>query len=271
MMDDKSVAGELPLVSIVVAVFNGAATIEALLLSVINNTYKNIDIIVMDGGSTDETINILRQYDQYIKVWRSERDDGIYDALNKGLALCEAESYVLILGADDRLLSLGDVVDAIQVNRADLIVANVQQKNINTGVVSLYECFLPGFIGNSNFLDFPMHHQGFMFKKSDYFKQQFDLRLGLHSDYEFMASAVRACVNPVYVNTALAEYSTGGASDYFSMKNMKSLSAVATSLGLNRMRVACASPVKFLRMILKVFVSRRVIDFLRKVQAARHV
>lgn len=253
-----------PLISIVVAVYNGAATIESLLLSVINSSYSNIDLIVVDGLSTDGTIEILHRYEKFIRVWKSEKDLGIYDALNKGLDLCEDGSYVLILGADDKLLDLEGIVGVIRDRAPEVLVANVQQKDISCLRLSSYKCFLPKYIGVRNFLNFPVHHQGFLFKKNAAFPFYFNLKLGLHADYEFMARIINTCNNAIYVDSLVSEYSTGGASDYFSLKNIKSLSSVANSLGLNRVAIFFASPFRFFRLVLRSLVSRRLIDFVRK-------
>jgi len=90
----------LPLISVITVVFNGAETLEHTIRSVIKQTYDNVEHIIIDGGSTDATVNILRQYDHVIDYWISEKDGGIYDAMNKGISLCSGE-YVGMLNSDD--------------------------------------------------------------------------------------------------------------------------------------------------------------------------
>jgi len=104
----------LPLISIVTVVFNGAVTLEQTIRSIMEQTYGNIEYIVIDGGSSDATIDILRQYDHVIDYWLSEKDGGIYDAMNKGIALCSGE-YVGMLNSDD-MFSDSSALQAI-VNR----------------------------------------------------------------------------------------------------------------------------------------------------------
>lgn len=89
-----------PLLTVVTVVFNGAATLEHTLRSVIEQTYDNIEHIVIDGGSTDGTLDILRKYDGRIAYWVSEKDAGIYDAMNKGIALARGD-YIGMLNSDD--------------------------------------------------------------------------------------------------------------------------------------------------------------------------
>jgi glycosyltransferase involved in cell wall biosynthesis len=72
--------------------------------SILRQDYPNIEHIVLDGGSSDGTVDVLRKYDDRIALWKSEPDRGIYDAWNKGLALARGE-WICFLGADDEFLS----------------------------------------------------------------------------------------------------------------------------------------------------------------------
>jgi hypothetical protein len=92
-----------PLVSVITATLNRAAQLPACLASVLNQDYPAIEHIVMDGGSTDKTLELLRQYDDRIALWRSQPDKGIYDAWNKALAEAQGE-WICFLGSDDELL-----------------------------------------------------------------------------------------------------------------------------------------------------------------------
>jgi glycosyltransferase involved in cell wall biosynthesis len=89
-----------PLVTVVTVVFNGAATLEHTIRSVIDQTYDNVEYIIVDGGSGDGTLDIIRKYDGDVDYWLSGKDAGIYDAMNKGIALAGGE-YVGMLNADD--------------------------------------------------------------------------------------------------------------------------------------------------------------------------
>lgn len=86
--------------TIVTVVFNGGDTIEDAIHSVLEQTYDNIEHIVIDGGSTDETLNVIRKHKEHIDYWVSEKDAGIYDAMNKGIALATGE-VIGFLNADD--------------------------------------------------------------------------------------------------------------------------------------------------------------------------
>ena len=84
---------ELEKISIVIPSYNHAKFIERSILSVLNQDYQNIELIIIDGGSTDETIEIIKKYEEYITFWVSEKDQGQSDALNKGFKHCSGSIY----------------------------------------------------------------------------------------------------------------------------------------------------------------------------------
>lgn len=98
--------------SIITVVFNGENLIEGTIQSVINQTYKDIEYLIIDGQSSDGTLKIIQKYAQQYPIrWISERDKGLYDAMNKGLAMVTGD-FVLFLNAGDRLFSY-DIIEKI--------------------------------------------------------------------------------------------------------------------------------------------------------------
>jgi glycosyltransferase involved in cell wall biosynthesis len=96
----KKTENSKPLVSIITVVRNGEKTLEQTVQSVLNQTYANIEYIIIDGGSKDGTLDIVRKYEDKIAYWMSETDNGISDAFNKGIASSTGE-LVGIINADD--------------------------------------------------------------------------------------------------------------------------------------------------------------------------
>jgi glycosyltransferase involved in cell wall biosynthesis len=109
----RSLPGQ-PLVSIVIAVLNGARYLETALGSVFDQTYPNLELLVMDGGSSDGTVELLQRYNDRIDYWISEPDGGVYHAWNKALKLARGE-WIAFLGSDDRYLpdAISQYVDYI--------------------------------------------------------------------------------------------------------------------------------------------------------------
>ena len=108
-----------PLVSIVTASFNNAQTIRDALQSVANQTYPNIEHIVVDGVSTDKTLEIIKEFSRIILV--SEKDRGVYDAFNKGWKLAKGE-IIAYLNADDfyeNKTAVADMVETMQAKQTD--------------------------------------------------------------------------------------------------------------------------------------------------------
>ena len=90
-----------PLLTVVTVVRNGEKTLEETMLSVINQTYTNIEYIIVDGASTDGTLEVIKKYEDKIDYWISEPDKGIYDAMNKGIDLAAGEWINFMNGGDE--------------------------------------------------------------------------------------------------------------------------------------------------------------------------
>jgi glycosyltransferase involved in cell wall biosynthesis len=90
----------LPVISIITIVFNGEKHLEQTILSVLNQSYPNVQYIIIDGGSRDNSLNIIKKYEQNLHFWISEKDKGISDAFNKGIAHATGD-IIGIINADD--------------------------------------------------------------------------------------------------------------------------------------------------------------------------
>lgn len=97
----KQMRPGIPLISVITVVFNGAEHLEEAMLSVLGQDYADLEYIIIDGGSTDGSLDIIKRYEDRIDYWVSEPDRGIYDAMNKGIAAARGE-LIGLLNADDR-------------------------------------------------------------------------------------------------------------------------------------------------------------------------
>ena len=110
-----------PLISVVTVVYNGAATLEQTIRSVLGQTYGNVEYIIIDGGSTDGTLDIIRKYGDRIDFWQSGPDGGIYDAMNKGLHHINGDWYIF-LGSDDRFYGYNTIKETVPYLRDNKII-----------------------------------------------------------------------------------------------------------------------------------------------------
>ena len=116
-----------PLISVVTVVRNGEQFLAQTIASVIGQTYKNVELIIIDGNSTDNTLEVLKEYDQHIAHWVSEPDNGIYDAMNKGVKASKGE-YLYFLNCADRFPhpdTLENVVTCLASSSPDILCGNV--------------------------------------------------------------------------------------------------------------------------------------------------
>lgn len=153
-----------PLVSILMAVFNSATFIEETILSVLNQDYENLEFIIVDGGSTDATVDIIRKYQHAINYWVSEPDRGISDAFNKAVILA-AGDYVNFQGAGDYLVSdsvVREMMIGVDAQNDMLIcgrvlrVAETEEKQVIWVAPKRYT---PDFNKRSLLLRMPLPHQ----------------------------------------------------------------------------------------------------------------
>ncbi len=91
-----------PKISIITVVFNGESTLESTIKSVACQTYSNVEYIIVDGQSSDNTLKIIQQYESAVSKWISEPDKGIYDAMNKGIKLASGE-YLWFMNSGDKI------------------------------------------------------------------------------------------------------------------------------------------------------------------------
>lgn len=111
------------LISIITVSYNAASIIEATMLSVINQTYQNVEYVIIDGGSSDDTLDIIKRYEDKISSWISEPDRGVYDAMNKGIEKATGE-WILFLNCGDSFYTntvLSEMMECLKITNADVV------------------------------------------------------------------------------------------------------------------------------------------------------
>ena len=201
-----------PLVTVITVVFNGAAHLEKTMLSVLNQINDNVEYIIVDGGSTDGTLDIIRKYDLEIDYWVSEKDSGIYDAMNKGVRLATGK-WINFMNCGD-LFYENKTIDKIMFNLGSnlaIVYGDVETfSNRHKINVRLNSC--P--VTEKNFvMKMPINHQS-MFVTLQSFKKigLFDTKYKICADQDWLIKALLAGHQSKYIQECVALINTDGVS-----------------------------------------------------------
>ncbi|SHF28810.1 glycosyltransferase family 2 protein [Dysgonomonas macrotermitis] len=199
-------------ISVVTVVYNGVSTIENTIKSVINQTYPNIEYIVIDGGSTDGTIDIIKKYEDRISWWISEPDKGIYDAMNKSIDRLDGlwvnfmntGDYFYSDTAIDEIFGQGKDFSAFAAVYGDAEYRLKRFSYIRPG----YDCDRDHFM--------PFSHQAAFARADIAKKNKFNLKYRIAADTEFFLRLNREGYELKHVPVIVCSYD---ASEGFSMHN----------------------------------------------------
>lgn len=198
-----------PLISIITVVYNAQDFLEKTILSVINQTYQNIEYIVIDGNSTDSTMGIVGKYKDEITHIVSEKDDGIYDAMNKGIRLAKGD-FINFMNADDILYSK-DVIQNVVNNMQNIdSVYYTRARVVSDSIGWMYPDYKTKDYQKWLKLNLP-NHQTMFFPKSFYKNLFYDLRLKIGADDDYKLFALKKC-KVVFIDEVSVEFKRGGVS-----------------------------------------------------------
>ena len=185
-----------PLISIIVAEFNGRATLQQCIDSVAQQTYPNKELIIIDGGSTDGTVELLRANSERISYWISEPDRGIYSAWNKGLAQAKGE-WICFLGADDYFWdahALAQMSEQLEKLPLSVQVAYGQIMLVNADGMVIHPFGEPWENVSERFKQvMSIPHQGTMHRRSLFeLHGKFDESFRIAGDYELLLRELKS-------------------------------------------------------------------------------
>lgn len=193
-----------PSVSVVTVCYNAAADLEKTVRNVLAQEWPGLEFVVIDGGSTDGTAEVLRRYKESVDVIVSEPDRGIYDAMNKGVALASGD-YVIFMNAGDCFASadtLSRVFDSVGESRPDVIYGDV----VKGGAVKV-----AGEPHNSHRMFFC--HQSCLALRQRLVETPFDISHRMSADFKWVKSMFKQRRRFCKVEVAVADFDTTGVSN----------------------------------------------------------
>jgi glycosyltransferase involved in cell wall biosynthesis len=196
-----------PVISIITVVYNGEKHLEQTIRSVLDQTYDRIQYIIIDGGSTDQSVKIIKQYEKFLHYWISEKDKGISDAFNKGIAKATGE-IIGIINADDWYES----------GALERVAAEMGEADVCFGDVQLWKNEGKKFIQKANLdllsREMTINHPTVFIKKNMYeIHGGFDINYRCAMDYELMLRMKVAKCRFKYLPYTIANMRLGGFSD----------------------------------------------------------
>lgn len=193
-------------ITIITVVRNGKDYLRNTIESVMPHCSECVEYIIIDGGSDDGTVDIIKAHEEYLAYWVSEKDRGIYSAMNKGWESAKLNSWILFLGAGDRLISLPPI-DAIKKN-------NVYYGSVELGNGKLFKSKADFRLRLGNTL----HHQALLVPKRLHPAHPFDEKYPTYADFDFNQRLLKMGVNFEFREDLCAYAMPGGVSQTFSSK-----------------------------------------------------
>lgn len=234
----------VPLLSIITVCYNSGKEIEKTILSVLSQQNVQLEYIVIDGGSGDNTLEILKKYSDRISYWVSEPDNGIYDAMNKGINEAHGE-YIAFLNAGDKYYSVHSLADLF--NPAVLLAS----PDVVYGLI--ISCFSYGkFILHPKAIDnfpneMPIAHPATFVRLSLMKKYYFDVRYKIAADYDFLYKLFKDKCDFMFVDALITEFeSETGISNTLFLLTQKE-----TALINGRYNCICCCMIYFKFFVLK--------------------
>lgn len=201
-----------PKLSIITVVYNGASTLERTIQSVLGQDYRNIEYIIIDGASTDGTVKIIEKYADKISYWVSEKDNGIYDAMNKGIRYATGD-IIAFLNSDDWYLSncLAYVAKQFEINPADVCFFGVTREDKDGKRADRYPQIR---IAENKYEQLAVFHPATFVKKSVFSEiGDFNTEYHIAADYDWLVRMKMQGYAIIYDHYITTYYSDGGISN----------------------------------------------------------
>lgn len=232
------------LFSIITVSYNSEKTIERTIQSVLNQSYKNFEYIVIDGKSSDTTLSIIQSYVSKFDGrlnYVSEVDSGIYNAMNKGISKAKGD-VVAIVNSDDWLESnaLQIVADSIQSHNLNLeipfLIAGQMNFHYKNGTIQVMRTNEKKYVYYAKKYRMGVNHPATFVSKLTYDTiGVFDENLKLHADCDFILRCKKRNIQVCFLDDILTNMADGGASNVYSSQGIKDRQYVLHKYARNRM------------------------------------
>ena len=209
-----------PKLSVITIVYNNVKDIERTMLSVLNQTYPNIEYIVVDGASNDGTLDKINQYKSRISKLISEPDKGIYDAMKKGLVAATGD-YVLFMNSGDEIYSAETVADIFETAAgADIYYGETEMYDENWNSLGQRRHCAPEIFNWESFkYGMSISHQAIYIKRS--LVSPYDLAYKYSADIDWIIRAAKNASSIVNTHMYVAKYLVGGISKKKHLASLK--------------------------------------------------
>lgn len=192
-----------PKITVVTVCYNAERDIENTILSVINQTYGNIEYIIVDGASTDGTMQVVEKYKDKIAKIVSEPDKGIYDAMNKALKLATGD-FLIFMGSDD-LFYTKDTLKTVSLKLTEIDAVHYGQVKWTSNGMLFWGKFNKWKFGISNIC-----HQAIFYPRSVYIKYGYDTKYRVFADYVYNLNLIKEKFNFLYLDVVITLYNNEG-------------------------------------------------------------
>lgn len=209
-----------PKLSVITIVFNNVAAIERTMLSVLNQTYNNIEYIVIDGASTDGTLQIIEKYKERLAILISEKDKGIYHAMNKGLDLATGD-YVLFMNSGDEIYDPTTVTNVFaSAPSGDIYYGETEMYNEKWESLGQRRHRAPEHFDWKSFkFGMNVSHQAIYIKRS--LTEPYNLNYKYSADIDWIIKVAKKSSKIVNTHIYVAKYLVGGMSKQKHWESLK--------------------------------------------------
>lgn len=211
-----------PLFSIITVTFNAEKELPFTINSVKEQTYKEFEYLVIDGNSKDNTIEIAKNSGIRDVIIISEKDKGLYDAMNKGIKQASGK-YLIFLNAGDSFSSektLETIAQKAVDTNGDILYGQTRLINSNRVVVGMRHLTAPEYLTFESFKNgMLVCHQAFIVKKD--IAPQYNLKYRFSADYEWCIICLKRSKKNVYINEIIIDYLTAGMTDKNHKKSLR--------------------------------------------------